>query len=150
MATIDKNKTQVFSCTIKGLYCDEFNCRGQAEYFIGNPSSPTHQHYKLCKKHKQELVNSILEEEGDKIEKEVEDKVKAKLEAEAEKEEKYIEQPSMQGQEEKFICKHCGKDYFISKEALLKHERNCYHHPERVKARQKAKKETIKPEVIKK
>lgn len=57
---INKTKTQIFPCGMQGVYCDEYNCRERAVFFIGRPDSPINKRRKLCAHHKQELVDSII------------------------------------------------------------------------------------------
>jgi|BioPla2DNA2_1021312.scaffolds.fasta_scaffold14672_2 hypothetical protein len=61
---MDRTKAQIFPCTMRGAFCDIFNCRTQAKWFIGRPDGPLvpDRAMKLCDKHIHEVIKSIPDE----------------------------------------------------------------------------------------
>ena len=156
---------RIFPCNIPGTYCDEYNCLRRAEHFIGTVGGPINKRHKLCSKHKDQLIKSIMVDLGESIRSEIKAEVREDMEAELRKEieAEYKLYAIMEkgvvdtGAEEtkkadkadkaedtavkiskgnKLVCQYCGKDYFKNKGALISHERNCYEHPSRKKARE--------------
>ncbi len=64
MSDIPRNHAQVFPCTMRGAFCDIFNCRTQAKWFIGRPDGPCNPEraLKLCEEHLEQVIASIPRE----------------------------------------------------------------------------------------
>lgn len=160
---VKENKgIMIFPCNIPGTYCDEYNCLGRAEHFIGTVGGPINKRHKLCSKHKDQLIKSIMGDLGESIRSEIKAEVREDMETELRKEieaeyklyaimEKGVADTGPEETEKadkaedtavkiskgnKLVCQYCGKDYFKNKGALISHERNCYEHPSRKKARE--------------
>lgn len=109
---------KIFECTMRGVFCDIFNCRKQAEWFIGKPGGPIGGHMKLCGDHKQELIDSLREgitevAEVDTSDGNNEDSGNSDtLTSE--------ERPSTP-----YKCQYCGREGFSNTGSLTMHERFC-------------------------
>lgn len=55
----DKSKAKLSPCVLKGTYCDIFNCRTTAKWFIGRMDGPLNLPMKLCDHHLQEIISTI-------------------------------------------------------------------------------------------
>lgn len=106
------NGVKIFPCTMRGVFCDIFNCRKQAGWFVGKPGGPIGGHMKLCDGHKEELVVSMKEVGDPPLDQD----------DTAVSEEAYT--PASTDVAE-LKCQYCGREGFNNTGALTMHERYC-------------------------